>query len=129
VFLAARRSVPDDAARDLRRDRARRPGGAAMMPVRHVFAKDLRRLRWPLAGWLAVVVVRVVAAAAVSESAFAPAAVEAAIQNVSALLTIADILMLVLLVSWLVHDEPLTSADAFWLTRPIRPTMLMLAKL
>jgi ABC-type transport system involved in multi-copper enzyme maturation permease subunit len=97
--------------------------------VGHIFAKDVRHLRWPLLAWLAIVVGRIAATAAISELTFSGGVLQVAVENVSALLTIVDVLMLALIVSWLVHDEPLTGADAFWLTRPIHPARLMTAKL
>jgi hypothetical protein len=100
-----------------------------MRIVRHIFAKDVRHLRWPLAVWLAIVVGRIAATAAISALTFSGGAVQIAVENVSALLTFVDVLMLVLIISWLVHDEPLIGADAFWLTRPIHPGRLMTAKL
>jgi hypothetical protein len=95
----------------------------------HIFAKDLRRLRWPLVAWIAIVIARVVTTAFLSELAFTDFAWQFIGGNVSALFATVDVLMLALLVSGLVHDEPLLGPDAFWLTRPIRPTTLLTAKL
>jgi hypothetical protein len=100
-----------------------------MTLVRHLLAKDFRRLRWLLLAWLAIVISRVVAATVRPELAFEGLAVQAAVENVSQLLMMIDLPVFVLLVSWLVHDEPLIGADAFWLTRPIPPMTLMTAKL
>jgi hypothetical protein len=100
-----------------------------MNMVRHILAKDVRRLRWLLVAWLAVVVSRVAVTAARSDLAFEDFGLQIVVDDVSGLLLFVDVPMLVLLVSWLVHDEPLIGADAFWLTRPIRPGTLMGAKL
>lgn len=100
-----------------------------MKAMRQIFAKDLRRLRWPLIVWLGAVIGRVSITALRSDLAFGEFGLQVAVDNVSTLLTILDLLLLVLLVSWLVHDEPLIGYDAFWLTRPIRPTLLMTEKL
>jgi hypothetical protein len=100
-----------------------------MRLLRHIVAKDLRRLRWPLLAWLLIIVVRVAVTAARSELAFDDLSRRFALENLSDLLMLIDALMLVLLVSWLVHDEPLVGTDAFWLTRPIGSTRLMGAKL
>ena len=97
--------------------------------VPHVFLKDLRHVRWPLLAWLGIVVGRFAVAAAMSEFAFAGGVLQIALENVAGLLTIVDTLMLLLLVSWLVHDDPLVGADAFSLTRPIPRTALMAEKL
>ena len=97
--------------------------------LRHILAKDVRRLRWPLLAWLVVVIIRVVVVAARSDFAFEDFALQIAVENVSGLLIFIDLPLLVLLVSWLVHDEPLIGPDAFWVTRPIPPMTLMAAKL
>jgi hypothetical protein len=100
-----------------------------MTIVRHILAKDLRRLRWLLLPWLVVVFSRVAIDAARSDLAFDDFTRQLALDNVSGLLLFIDVPMLVLLVSALVHDEPLVGADAFWLTRPIPPRALMTSKL
>lgn len=100
-----------------------------MKPMQHILAKDLRRLRWPLVAWIAIVIGRVAVTAALPELAFADEAVQMSVETLSTLLGVLDVLMLVVLASGLVHDEPLVAPDAFWLTRPIRPTTLMMAKL
>jgi hypothetical protein len=100
-----------------------------MTIVRHILAKDLRRLRWLLLAWLVVVFSRVAVTAARSDLAFDDFSRQLALDNVSGLLLFIDVPLLVLLVSALVHDEPLVGADAFWLTRPIPPRMLMTSKL
>jgi hypothetical protein len=100
-----------------------------MTLLQHMLAKDVRRLRRPLLAWLLIVAGRVVITAARPELAFEGLDRQFALDSVSDLLTLVDLLMLALLVSWLVHDEPLVGADAFWLTRPIRPMILMATKL
>jgi hypothetical protein len=100
-----------------------------MTLLQHILAKDFRRLRRPLLAWLLIVAGRVAITAARPEFAFDDLDRQFALDSVSELLTLVDLLTLALLVSWLVHDEPLVGADAFWLTRPIRPMTLMAAKL
>ncbi len=100
-----------------------------MTLLRHLLAKDFRRLRWLLLAWLAIVISRVAAATVRSDLAFEDLAAQAAIETVSQLLLMIDLPVFVLLVSWLIHDEPLIGPDAFWLTRPIPPMTLMTAKL
>jgi hypothetical protein len=95
----------------------------------HILLKDLRRLRWPVLVWLAIVIGRLVNTIASPEFAIEDRGLQAAAANLSGLLAILDNVLLVLLISWLVHDEPLHAPDAFWLTRPIRPAALMGAKL
>ncbi|PYR03544.1 MAG: hypothetical protein DMF97_01790 [Acidobacteria bacterium] len=100
-----------------------------MTIVRHILTKDLRRLRWLLLAWLVVVFSRIAVTAARSDLGFDDFTRQLALDNVSGLLLFIDVLLLVLLVSALVHDEPLVGADAFWLTRPIPPGTLMTSKL
>jgi len=100
-----------------------------MIELRLISAKDLRRLRWLLATWLLVVAGRVVLQSVMADVAFDDNVLQLTLGNLWPLLAVADVLLLVLLVSRLIHDEPLVGADAFWLTRPIRPTMLMITKL
>jgi hypothetical protein len=100
-----------------------------MNQTRHIFVKDLWRLRWMLAAWLAIRAVRVIvdtAGADVSLEGFGP---QIAVGELSVLLSLISFLFLTLFVSRLVHEEPLVGRDAFWITRPIVPNALMAAKL
>src|SRR5262249_54855519 len=51
------------------------------------------------------------------------------IAEISGLLSLINVVFLALLVSRLVHEEPLVGRNAFWITRPIAPGALMTAKL
>ena len=95
----------------------------------HILRKDLRRLRWPLIAWILIVIARMVVATAGAAATFGDLGLQMAMDNLAVLVTVSDRLMLALLVSWLVHDEPLVGVDAFWLTRPIDPRHLTAAKL
>jgi len=95
----------------------------------HILRKDLRRLRWPLMAWVLIVAGRMIVATTGAAAAFGNLGLQLAVDNLSVLVTVIDLLMLALIVSWLVHDEPLVGVDAFWLTRPIDPLRLMAAKL
>jgi hypothetical protein len=95
----------------------------------HIVRKDLRRLRWLLVAWVAIIIGRIVLTTAGSTVEPEDIGLQLIVQNLTSLLGIVDMLMWVLLVSLLVHEEPLVGADAFWLTRPIRPNALMTAKL
>jgi hypothetical protein len=95
----------------------------------HIIRKDLRRLRWLLVAWVVIIIGRIVVTTAGSTVEPEDIGLQLVIQNLTSLLGIVEMLMWVLLVSLLVHDEPLVGADAFWLTRPIRPNALMAAKL
>jgi hypothetical protein len=100
-----------------------------MSEVWHILRKDLRRLRWPLVAWVLIVIARLIVATTGAAAAFGNIGLQLAVENLSVLVTAIDLLMVALLVSWLVHDEPLVGVDAFWLTRPIDPLRLMAAKL
>jgi hypothetical protein len=100
-----------------------------MSHVLHVFKKDVRRLRWPIAAWIAAVVARLILKTAGPGLAFGAFGPQIVLANLSDLLLFVEILLLALIVSGLVHDEPLVGADAFWLTRPIGAKTLLTAKL
>jgi hypothetical protein len=100
-----------------------------MNQVRHIFSKDLRRLRWSVIGWSALVAARTLVNTAGADIALGGFGPQLGIGELSALLSLIYVLLLALLVSRLVHDEPLVGRDAFWITRPIAPGALMTAKL
>jgi hypothetical protein len=100
-----------------------------MNQVRHIFSKDLRRLRWSVIGWSALVGARTLVQTAGADIALGGFGPQLGIGELSALLSLMYLLLLALLVSRLVHDEPLVGRDAFWITRPIAPGALMAAKL
>ena len=100
-----------------------------MSHMRHIFIKDLRRLRWSILGWSALVMARMLISTAGADIALGGFGPQIGIGELSALLSLTDVLFLALLISRLVHDEPLVGRDAFWMTRPIAPDALMAAKL
>jgi hypothetical protein len=100
-----------------------------MTQVQHILWKDLRRLRWGIAGWLTLVGTRTFVNTAGANVALGGVGLQIGIDQVSALLSLISAVLLALLVSQLVHDEPLVGHDAFWMTRPIAPHALMMAKL
>jgi hypothetical protein len=100
-----------------------------MTQVRHILWKDLRRLRWGIAGWLTLVGTRTLVNTAGANVALGGFGLQIGIDQVSALLSLISAVLLALLVSQLVHDEPLVGHDAFWMTRPLAPRALMTAKL
>src|SRR5712692_7100132 len=79
--------------------------------------------------WVLIVVGRMIVATTGAAAAFGNLGLQLAVDILSVLVTVIDLMMLALIVSWLVHDEPLVGVDAFWLTRPIDPLRLMAAKL
>jgi ABC-type transport system involved in multi-copper enzyme maturation permease subunit len=100
-----------------------------MSEILHILRKDLRRLRWGLLLWTLVIVARLLVATSGAAFAFGDFGLQLAIEEISMLVATIDALLLALLVSWLVHDEPLVGADAFWLTRPIDRSRLLAAKM
>jgi hypothetical protein len=100
-----------------------------MTGVGHIAAKDIRRLRWLIVGWVAIVAVRTLIATAGADVALAGFGPQVGINEVSQLISIVYVVLLALLMSSLVHDDPLVGREAFWITRPIAPGSLMTAKL
>jgi hypothetical protein len=100
-----------------------------MAGVLHIVGKDVRRLRWLLVLWVAILGTRIVFAAAATRytgETFGPAF---ALQELGGIVGMLETLLLALLVARLVHEEPLVGLNAFWLTRPYSPGMLLAAKL
>jgi hypothetical protein len=95
--------------------------------VGHLIAADIRRHRWLLMAWLAVII-----AAATFELATpmldANAAVRPTILLLGNLLWLAELLLGVLLVPLTVQTDPLVGSNAFWMTRPIEPDALLASK-
>jgi hypothetical protein len=100
-----------------------------MKQARQILGKDLRRLRWIVIAWFALVCARTLVETVGADVALGGFGPQIGISEVSALLSLMYVLLLALLVSRLVHDEPLVGRDAFWITRPIAPGALMGAKL
>jgi hypothetical protein len=95
----------------------------------HIFRKDLRRLRWAFVAWIFVIIGHLLLTTAGAAAETEGIGVELVVQNLTALIRSVELLMWGLLVSWIIHDEPLVGSDAFWLTRPIERGALMTAKL
>jgi hypothetical protein len=95
----------------------------------HIIGKDLRRLRWLVLAWALVVLADTALETAGPALAFGGGEMQAIVDSLSQLVALIQMLLLVLLVSGIVHEDPLVGADAFWLTRPIDRRALMSAKL
>jgi hypothetical protein len=100
-----------------------------MSQVLHVVRKDLRRLRWVLGAWCAFVAARLAAEILGPDAALEGLGPQLAVEQLTWMLWIVDMLLTVLVVSRIVHDEPLVGHDAFWITRPLSPRSLLAAKL
>jgi hypothetical protein len=95
----------------------------------HILRKDMRRLRWVLALWLAVLVARVMLT--LNGAAAPDEAPETGLffRELSAAIAMAELLMTALIVARLVHEDALVGYTAFWLTRPYDTGDLVRAKL
>jgi hypothetical protein len=100
-----------------------------MRTVWHIFKKDVLRLRWPLAGWLALPLAQMiyvaVAPAAPPDNAAYPEMLGWVFQSITGI----QVLLTFLLVMSLLDDDPLVGNRAFWQTRPISGAQLFGAKL
>ena len=97
-----------------------------MSLVKHIFMKDLRRLRLFLCFWIPVVLIATVAA-----SIQAPAndfALQTTLKVTTVLTAVLQVIMMALIIPLLMHSEPLVGTTAFWLTRPLKKSDVMKAK-
>ena len=94
--------------------------------IPHLLKKDIRRSRVPLAMWALLIIAQSVLAA----SGMNPAdrAMQAGLQIIAALVPIFQILLLVVIIPHVIHEEPLVGTTAFWFTRPISPAQLLKSK-
>ena len=94
----------------------------------HLVNKDARRLRWAILAWLLIAAATaglMVARPALDLQGFG---VSMAVGQLSSLVSLIELVTMVLIVSWLVHEDPAANRDAFWLTRPINWRQLSSAK-
>lgn len=98
-----------------------------MKPVLHIFWKDLRRLRWMLLLWWAVIAVHSFILSSEYDVSMT-ATMMSVLDNLLPGLEILAFLMLLLLVGVLIHGDSLVGTTAFWLTRPISRWTLLAAK-
>src|SRR5688572_17215775 len=123
------RPAADDAARNL--CRAGSPGARsdAVIQTVHIVKKALRRLRWLLLLWIAVLaghLVLRIAGPGLTGDGFQNAIV---LRQLSALADMLELLLIGLIAARLVHGGPLVGLNAFWLPRPYSRQSLTLAKL
>src|SRR4051812_22199841 len=100
-----------------------------MSQTLHIIRKDARRLRGAMVAWL--VIAAATAALMIGRPAFElqDYGIAMVVGQLTSLTSLIELVMMVLIVSWLVHDDPAAAPDAFWLTRPIDPRRLSAAKL
>lgn len=100
-----------------------------MTQAAHIFRKDLRRLRWWLVLWTALLAGRVLLATSWTLDAGGMFAGDILLEQVKGALGLATFVLFGVLAARLVQDEPLVGLDWFWLTRPYDRSALVAAKL
>ena len=100
-----------------------------MSQTLHIMRKDVRRLRWLLVLWVAVLAMRVVLSLSIVTSTDASLSGAFALRQLSSPIVTIELLMTSLIVVLLVHEEALAGFTAFWLTRPYDRGALVRAKL
>ncbi len=100
-----------------------------MSQILHIMRKDLRRLRWLVALWLAILAARtllVVNGAAAADSSVATGLL---VQQMWDTMMWLQFVLAALIVARLVLEEPLVGLTPFWLTRPYDAGSLLREKL
>ena len=100
-----------------------------MSQIMHIVRKDVRRLRWILALWVAVLVARVALSSGGATSPDEAVNIGLLLRELTGALGTVELLLTALIVARLVHEEPLVGFTAFWLTRPYASANLLVAKL
>ena len=100
-----------------------------MNHVLHIIRKDQRHLRWTLLAWLAIVATHVFLNVLVPSLELQGLTMAMAARQLISLILLIQLLVLCLVVSRLIHDDPAADREAFWLTRPLAPAQLTVAKL
>lgn len=100
-----------------------------MSETLHIVRKDLCRLRWWLAAWVALLVTRVAFALGGTEMATADLGGRMLANQAGELAPPLTIVLAAALIARLVHDEPLVGLDWWWLARPYDRRTLLQAKL
>jgi hypothetical protein len=93
----------------------------------HVIAWDLRQHRLLIGVWL-LIVATAAAFYAIQPLLDLDARAGTALTTVGGLLWISEVLIGALLIALVVQTHPVVGSNAFWMTRPIRPDVLLSAK-
>ncbi len=99
-----------------------------MSLVTHILRKDIRHLRWLLAGWFLVVALQTGLVATGSAAWSNDAALQMTLRMLGWLVPFLKWILLIVMVPLLIQDEPLTGHTAFWFTRPISRADLLKSK-
>jgi len=94
----------------------------------HLIAADLRRHRLLLIAWL-VVIAASATLEAVTPMLAADASVGVSTGMLGTLLWLTEWLLMAFIVALVIQTHPLVGSNAFWMTRPIRPGMLLAGKM
>jgi hypothetical protein len=97
----------------------------------HIFRKDLVRLSVPLALWTALMAAKIAFYASISGVLGAPSPewLDRMMNGPElALRSLVEPLIAFILVGWMIYEDPVMGADAFWITRPISGPRLLAAK-
>ena len=97
--------------------------------VLHHFRKDVRHVRWLVGLWLAIVLVNFLLIGwgpTIADDTFS--AGKLVYRTIRGLVPMVQWLAMILLVPFLIQDEPLVGSTTFWLTRPISPRLLFCSK-
>ncbi len=92
----------------------------------HHFKKDVRHVRWGLAIWGALLAVQ--AGVAVAGAWELDEMTRGFVTILSFLMPLLQTLLLLVLVPWLMQDEPAVGTTAFWLTRPMTAEFVLGSK-
>ena len=99
-----------------------------MRLITHIFRKDVRHLRWLLAGWFVVVALQTGLMATGAAAWSNDAALQMALRMLGWLVPLLKWILLIVMIPLLIQDEPLTGHTAFWFTRPIGRSDLLKSK-
>ncbi|MBW7908843.1 MAG: hypothetical protein H3C50_08000 [Kiritimatiellae bacterium] len=94
----------------------------------HHIKKDARHVRWLLGFWIVLVLAEGLLVGFGAKAAPDDQAAQAAFQIISFVLPVLQFLLLLVMIPFLVHDEPQVGTTAFWFTRPIPRRLLLKSK-
>ena len=97
-----------------------------MSMLTHLIAADVRRHRLLLAAWLAIVVANAIVGGV--QPILSTDALARSVDILGTLLQLTQTLLILVLIPAVVQTHPLVGSDAFWMTRPIPPDTLLVAK-
>lgn len=95
----------------------------------HMIRSDLRRLRWPLLGWLALLLLTPVLGGLLLWTEAGVSRSFGSILAVGRGLFVLEFVAGLALVPLVIHGDPVVGTTAFWMTRPVSGTRMLGAKL